>query len=766
MPSREQTYAAAGVSLATADAVVGRLRAAVESTATAGVVGAFGAFAGLFAIDDRRLLAASTDSVGSKLVLGRRGDRLRWCGEDLAAHCINDILTTGAEPLFFLDYVAANRVDIEQVAELIEGAADVCRAAGCAILGGETAELPGIYREDEIDFCGTAVGVVDRDRVVDGSRIAPETWCSASRRPGSTRTASRSSAASSATTRSTPTCSCRRRGSTSTTSGRSGPRRRSGLAHVTGGGIAGNLARVLPDGLGAVVDPSCWERPEVFAWLAANGVAEDELRRVFNIGIGYCAVIPPADVRAGDLVIGRDRAGRRGRGLGGHDRRPRQRRGDEPAGADRCGPADRRRRVELARAPALSGRETASVPTAAFPIDGFADRDERDAAMADWLDARGVAARRAARATCTCCGRSSSPASRVGSSTCTRRCCPPFPVPTPSRTRSRPVSPRRGRRSTGRRGDRHRRGVCARSACPCSPATRPTPCTPAIRRRRASPAARGREGADRRHEARTALGVRQDRGRGVRARSCASSTSSCWRAAAPPTLLAEEGIPVTRLEELTGFAEMLGHRVVTLHPAVHGGILARRDVPEDVADLDAHGIEPIDLVCVNLYPFEQTVGRLDVEWDEAIEKIDVGGPALLRARCEEPRPRDPGLPAGGLRHACSASCGDGDVSVETRRSLAARAFTRTASYDSAVARLALPRATAFRRRSCRCSTSRRRSRTARTRISARSSTPSAVRARICSRASSSSTASRSRSTTSTTSPPPACSRSSSTGRPA
>ena len=171
MPSPEQTYAAAGVSLATADAIVDRLRAAVASTATPGVAGAFGAFAGLFAIDDRRLLAASTDSVGSKLVLGRRGDRLRWCGADLAAHCINDVLTTGAEPLFFLDYVAANTIDVEQVAELIEGAADVCRAAGCAILGGETAELPGIYREDEIDFCGTAVGVVDRDRVVDGSRI-------------------------------------------------------------------------------------------------------------------------------------------------------------------------------------------------------------------------------------------------------------------------------------------------------------------------------------------------------------------------------------------------------------------------------------------------------------------------------------------------------------------------------------------------------------------------------------------------------------------
>jgi phosphoribosylaminoimidazolecarboxamide formyltransferase / IMP cyclohydrolase len=148
-------------------------------------------------------------------------------------------------------------------------------------------------------------------------------------------------------------------------------------------------------------------------------------------------------------------------------------------------------------------------------------------------------------------------------------------------------------------------------------------------------------------------------------------------------LLTDEGIPVIQLEQLTGFAEMLGHRVVTLHPAVHGGILARRDVPEDIADLAAHGIEPIDLVCVNLYPFEQTVGRLDVEWDEAIEKIDVGGPALLRAAAKNHadvipvcRPADYDRVLTELR--------DGDVSVATRRQLAVRAFATTAAYDSAV----------------------------------------------------------------------------------
>jgi phosphoribosylformylglycinamidine cyclo-ligase len=305
-----QTYAAAGVSLATADAVVERLRAAVDSTRTPGVHGAFGAFAGLFALDDERLLAASTDSVGTKLVLARRAGTLRWCGADLAAHGINDVATTGAEPLFFLDYVAAGRIDPEQVAELVEGAADVCRAVGCAILGGETAELPGIYRDEELDFCGTVVGLVRRDALVDGSRA----------RPGDVvlgfRSAGLHANGFSLVRRIVgdddvdaelllPPTRCyldevralRRRADVRA------------LAHVTGGGITGNLARVLPEGVGAVVDPSAWERPAVFGWLAARGVSEDELRRVFNLGSGYCAVVPAEDAQPGDLVIGRLEAG-------------------------------------------------------------------------------------------------------------------------------------------------------------------------------------------------------------------------------------------------------------------------------------------------------------------------------------------------------------------------------------------------------------------------------------------------------------------------
>src|SRR3954465_461887 len=161
------SYANARVSLAVADSVVGRLRAAVESTGATG----FGAFAGLHPLDDRRLLAASTDGVGTKLMLARERGALRSCGADLAAHCINDVLTTGATPLMLLDYVAAGQIRLDAGAELVEGAAEVCRAAGVALVGGETAELPGIYREGELDFAGACVGVVETP--LDGSRIEP-----------------------------------------------------------------------------------------------------------------------------------------------------------------------------------------------------------------------------------------------------------------------------------------------------------------------------------------------------------------------------------------------------------------------------------------------------------------------------------------------------------------------------------------------------------------------------------------------------------------
>jgi phosphoribosylformylglycinamidine cyclo-ligase len=301
----ERTYEAAGVSLATAEAIVERLREAVESTRTPGVAGGFGGFAGLYALDERRLLAASTDSVGSKLVLARRTGKLRWCGVDLAAHCINDVACTGAEPLFLLDYVAASRLDVEQVAELVGGAAAVCRAAGCALLGGETAELPGIYRDDELDFAGTCVGIVDRERLIDGSRV--ESGDVVLGLPSAGLHANGFSLVRrlvgddefDAELLLPPTRlyldhlhELRARADVRA------------LAHVTGGGILANLSRVLPDGIRAELDWHSWHRPPVYDWLSEQGVAEDEQRRVFNVGVGMCAVVPASDAGAG-TVIGR-----------------------------------------------------------------------------------------------------------------------------------------------------------------------------------------------------------------------------------------------------------------------------------------------------------------------------------------------------------------------------------------------------------------------------------------------------------------------------
>ncbi|HZS30009.1 MAG TPA: phosphoribosylformylglycinamidine cyclo-ligase [Gaiellaceae bacterium] len=295
MGDEGRTYDAAGVSLATANAVVERLRAAVESTGARG----FGQFAALHPLGDGRFLAASTDSIGTKPIVARPRGALRNCGADMAAHCINDVITCGAEPLVLLDYVAAGHIDLEQVAELIDGAAEVCREAGVALIGGETAEMPDVYRDGELDFAATCVGIVDEP--LDGSAVEAGNVVLGF-----------------------PSAGVHANGFTLVRSvleeedydgpdllaptrlyldaARSLRGRARAFAHVTGGGILGNLERVLPAGRSAEIDWDSWERPPVFAWLARH-VEEEELRRVFNLGIGFCAVVPEAE--PGELVIGR-----------------------------------------------------------------------------------------------------------------------------------------------------------------------------------------------------------------------------------------------------------------------------------------------------------------------------------------------------------------------------------------------------------------------------------------------------------------------------
>jgi phosphoribosylformylglycinamidine cyclo-ligase len=241
--------------------------------------------------------------VGTKLVLARARGRLRDCGADLAAHCINDVLTCGAEPLMLLDYVAANEIHLDEVAELVEGAAEVCRRAGVALVGGETAELPGIYAEGELDFAGTAVGVVTREDLIDGSTIEagdsvlgfPSAGVHANGFTLVRRVLQEEDYDGDdllAPTRLYLDEARALRG------------RAKAFAHVTGGGVLGNLERVLPDGRSAELDWDAWARPPVFDWLARH-VEEHELRRVFNLGIGWCAVV--AEPEPGETVIGRIR---------------------------------------------------------------------------------------------------------------------------------------------------------------------------------------------------------------------------------------------------------------------------------------------------------------------------------------------------------------------------------------------------------------------------------------------------------------------------
>jgi len=218
----------------------------------------------------------------------------------MAAHCINDVITTGAEPLFLLDYVAASELDLDQVADLVDGAAEVCREAGCALVGGETAELPGVYREGELDFAATCVGIVAESDVIDGSRVeagdAVIGYASAGVHANGFTLVRRVLELEPydgpdllAPTRLYLAEAQALRG------------RAKAFAHVTGGGILGNLSRVVPAGLHAELDWDAWERPRVFEWLGGH-VAEGELRRVFNLGIGWCAVV--RDVTPAEPVIG------------------------------------------------------------------------------------------------------------------------------------------------------------------------------------------------------------------------------------------------------------------------------------------------------------------------------------------------------------------------------------------------------------------------------------------------------------------------------
>lgn len=310
------TYASAGVDIDAADASKHRIKALVESTFTAGARGAFGGFGGMFRVPAGArapLLVSSADGVGTKIKVAIEADRHDTIGHCLVNHCVNDILVQGARPLFFLDYLATGAMDEAVVTQVVSGVAVACRENACALLGGETAQMPDFYAADEYDLAGFIVGIVERDRVLDGGQV----------REGDVLLGLASSGLH------TNGYTLARRivfdvmglrvddempGTGRSVADELLAVHRSylgvlwpllaadairGLAHITGGGIPGNLPRVLPAGLGAVVDRGAWTVPPVFRALQEGGrVDRFEMDRVFNMGVGMVVLVRPDDAEA------------------------------------------------------------------------------------------------------------------------------------------------------------------------------------------------------------------------------------------------------------------------------------------------------------------------------------------------------------------------------------------------------------------------------------------------------------------------------------
>ncbi len=311
-------YRTAGVDVVAGRAFVDRIRSSVAATRRPEVVGGLGGFGGFCRLPAglrQPLLVAGTDGVGTKLELAQTHGRHHDVGIDLVAMCVNDVITSGAEPLFFLDYIATGKLSPAAMAEVVEGIAEGCQQSGCALLGGETAEMPGFYGADRYDLAGFCVAVVEADAVIDGRAVS---------------SGDRILAIASSGIHSNGFSLVRRILSDQGVDGLTPlpgtdiplvealltPTRLYGtlvktllarglpihaMAHITGGGLPENLPRCLPAGVHAVINPQSWERPLLFKWLQETGqVPEVDLWNTFNLGVGYCLVVP-AD--AADRVL-------------------------------------------------------------------------------------------------------------------------------------------------------------------------------------------------------------------------------------------------------------------------------------------------------------------------------------------------------------------------------------------------------------------------------------------------------------------------------
>ena len=313
-------YKASGVDIDAGNETVRRIRSLARSTFTPGVLSDIGSFGGLFRLEPERfrdpVLVSSADGGGTKLKVAFRADRHDTVGIDLVNHCVNDILVQGAEPLFFLDYLATGRLAPAVAEAVVSGIAAGCRENGCALLGGETAEMPGMYADGEYDLAGFIVGVVERERIINGRTIAPGDVLvgvpSAGLHTNGYSLARRivfdvmqldvdSHVAELGRTVGDALLEPHR-SYLPLVQPLLGAGRLKGMAHITGGGITDNLPRVLPHGTAAVVELSSWTVPPLFAWLQrGGGVPLDDMLRTFNMGIGLVLVTGPDDAEA---VIG------------------------------------------------------------------------------------------------------------------------------------------------------------------------------------------------------------------------------------------------------------------------------------------------------------------------------------------------------------------------------------------------------------------------------------------------------------------------------
>ena len=319
-------YKQSGVDIDAGNEVVRRIRALARRTFTPGVLSEIGSFGGLFALSSAGVrdpvLVASADGVGTKLRVAFMTGVHGTIGRDLVNHCVNDILVQGARPLFFLDYLATGRLDPDVAVQIVDGLASACRENGCALLGGETAEMPGFYADGEYDVAGFIVGVVDRDRVIDGRAIRagdrligiPSSGLHTNGYSLARRIAFEVAAldvnavvpelgGTIGEALLVPHRSYLRLIEPLLDSGRI-----KGMAHITGGGITDNLPRVLPEGVHASIDRASWTVPPVFQWLQREGnVPIDDMLRTFNMGVGLIVVCAPDDAES--LLAELERAG-------------------------------------------------------------------------------------------------------------------------------------------------------------------------------------------------------------------------------------------------------------------------------------------------------------------------------------------------------------------------------------------------------------------------------------------------------------------------